>query len=176
MVSTKLTGNLDASLPIDGWHKGSLVTEPHCQISQSPLASSAARAAQLLTSPVLTLHAHVSLAAASSNTAPATLTLALHFPLSCTSHAHYSRHSTNMWNVFKICTICTDVGFICSIELELDSKMVTKSLFSMIPFISINSHCNVDVNTFINIYNMTDKAAAPMRAKQCTPGWQQRLG
>ena len=45
--------------------------------------------------------------------------------------------------------------------------MVTKSLFSMIPFISINSHCNVDVNTFINIYNMTDKAAAPMRAKQC---------
>ena len=46
------------------------------------------------------------------------------------------------------------MGFICIIEPELDSKVVTKSLFSLISFIDLNSHCNVDVNTFINIYNI----------------------
>ena len=147
-----------------------LCYKPHCKISRSPLASSAARAAHVPRS-----HAACARLAGSSKQQHRTGNIDIGPPLPLVMHIT-GRHSTNMWNVFKICTICTDVGFICSIELELDSKMVTKSLFSMIPFISINSHCNVDVNTFINIYNMSDKAAAPMRAKQCTPGWQQRLG
>ena len=62
------------------------------------------------------------------------------------------------------------MGFICSIELKLDSKMVTKSLFSLISFIDLNSHCNVDVNTFINIYNMTDKASSPHASQAMFPG------
>ena len=73
----------------DGWHKGSLLTKSHCQISRSPLDSSSARAAHVPRS-------HAACARLEQHrTGNIDIGPAMH-----PCHAQHMQTHTNMWNIF----------------------------------------------------------------------------